>query len=243
MNRYKAAGIHFVSSAAVLLLIAAVVRWIWYPGPFFFVAGGINLIGIIAGVDVVLGPLIMLIIFNPAKKSIKFDVACVLVFQLAFLGYGAWSIVQARPVFIALVGERFHMVTANEIEDVSLNKAKFATFKTLPLTGPIVVGTQGPTDAKKAEDVLFAGTGGMGLQHLPEYYVPLEQVQEQIKRIAKPVGATNQLSKEDRKFLENYEATHKARSIGFVPLIYKQRRLFAVIDKENGALREVLLPQ
>lgn len=243
MNRYKAAGIHFVSSAAVLLLIAAVVRWIWYPGPFFFVAGGINLIGIIAGVDVVLGPLIMLIIFDAKKKGVKFDVACILVFQLAFLGYGVWSIVQARPVFIALVGERFHMVTANEIENESLNKAKFAPFKTLPLTGPIMVGTKSPTDAKKAEDVLFASMGGMGLQHLPEFYVPIGQVQEQVKHIARPVGATNQLSKEERKFMEDYEARHKARSIGFAPLIYKQRRLFAVIDKENGALREVLLPQ
>ena len=243
MNRYKAAGLHFLGSAAVLLLIAAVVRWVWYPGPFFYVAGGVNLIGIIAGVDVVLGPLIMLIIFNPQKKSIKFDVACVLVFQLAFLGYGVWSIGQARPAFITFAGQRFFMVTANEIEEAELKKGSDDYFSTLAFTGPRLVGTQGPSDPKKAEDIDLASSGGMGIQNLPQYYVSYSKVQAQVKQAAKPASAINKLSEKERKFLQDYEAANQARKIGFVPLTGKGRLMFAVVDSESGALLEILLPQ
>lgn len=242
MNRFQAAGLHFLASASVLLLIFALVRWVWYPGPLFTVAGGINIIGILTAVDVVLGPLIMLIIFNPQKKSLKFDIACVLVFQIAAMGYGSWTVIQARPAFVALVDDKFKLVTANEIEEDDLKKASLPAFKSIPLGGPMVVGTQMPSDPKQVEAVLFAGTAGLGLQNLPQNYLPYDKVLEQAKQAARPVGAMNRLSKEERQFLEQYEAAHPGRKTGFVLTLGKQRRMFAVIDLVSGALLEIILP-
>lgn len=240
MSRYKAAGLHFLGSASVLLLIFALVRWIWYPGPLFMVANGINLIGIIAGVDVVLGPLIMLIIFNPQKKLIKLDVAIVLLLQLGFLGYGTWSLLEARPAVIAFVENRFYMVTANEIEPAELKKATDPAFKSLSFTGPMLVGTQPPSDRKKAEDIELSSFGGMGIQNLPQYYVPYSQVLEKIKIAQRPVGAMNRISKEDRAFLEQYELKNKPQKYGFIPLIGKRRVMFAVVDSATGNLLEMI---
>jgi hypothetical protein len=100
MNRYKAALLHLSGSACVLLSAFLLVKCVWYPGKLFSVAAGGELMRLLAGVDLILGPLVMLIIFDVRKKLIKLDIAIILICQLAFLAYGLWSIYVARPVYI-----------------------------------------------------------------------------------------------------------------------------------------------
>jgi hypothetical protein len=240
MSRYQAAALHFLGSASVLFLIFALVRWIWYPGPLFFAASGANLIGIITAVDVVVGPLIMLIIFDVKKNNLKFDVAFILLCQLAFIGFGSWSIFQARPVFIAFVNQEFRLVIANEIEDNDLNKALNPEFKRLPWFGPLMVGTKGPTDDKKREEIMFAGIGGMGLQNLPQYYVPYTEVLSQVKQAARPVTELTKISTEDKQRLLDYQAQAKNQTLNFIPMKSKQRHLYAAIDPKTGAMLGIL---
>lgn len=240
MNRYQAAAFHFLGSASVLLLIFALVRWVWYPGPLFFAASGANLIGIISAVDVVLGPLIMLIIFVPKKRGLKFDIALVLICQVGFMLYGVWSIFIARPVYIAYAAEQFHVVTANEIDEADLKKAERADYRHLPWFGPVTVGTRQPTDIKKRNDVAFAGLGGMGLQNLPQYYVPYGDVATEVKQQAQPVKTLKKASNEDRKLLSQYQEQTKNPDVLFVPVSSKTRRLFAAIDPKTGMILELL---
>lgn len=240
MNRYQAAAVHFLGSASVLLLIFALVRWVWYPGPLFFAASGANLIGIISAVDVVLGPLIMLIIFVPKKPGLKLDIALVLICQIGFMLYGVWSIFIARPVYIAYADQQFHVVTANEIEEQDLKKAERPEFRRLPWFGPVTVGTRPPSDSKKRDDVLFAGLGGMGLQNLPQYYVPYADVVAEVKRQAQPVATVKKASDEDRKHLGRYLEQTKNPAALFVPVSSKTRRLFAAIDPATGQVLEWL---
>lgn len=239
MNRYQAAAVHFLGSASVLLLIFALVRWVWYPGPLFFAASGANLIGIISAVDVVLGPLIMLIIFVPKKRGLKLDIALVLVCQIGFMLYGVWSIFVARPVFIAFADQQFHVVTANEIDEQDLKKAERAEYRHLPWFGPVTVGTRPPGDIKKRNEVVFAGLGGMGLQNLPQYYVPYAEVAAEVKKQAQPVAKLQKASNEDRKHLSQYQAQTKNPDALFVPVSSKVRRLFAVIDAKTGMVLEL----
>lgn len=240
MNRYQAATLHFLGSASVLFLIFALVRWIWYPGPLFFAASGANLLGIITGVDVVLGPLIMLIIFNPKKKSLKFDIACVLVCQLGFMAYGSWSIFEARPVYIAFAENHFQLVTANEIEDADLAKASNPEFRHLPWLGPKTVGTKAPTDSKQRDEILFAGASGMGLPNLPQYYVPYAEIMPQVQRAALPLTDMKRISAEDIQRLKDYLADAKNQPLNFVPMRSKRRMLYAAIDPKTGALLGIL---
>ena len=50
---------------------------VWYPQPYFAAMGGATLILLLIGVDVVIGPLITLIVFDPKKKSLRFDLAVI----------------------------------------------------------------------------------------------------------------------------------------------------------------------
>ncbi len=240
MTRYKAAAIHFLGSAFVLFLIFALVRWVWYPGPLFVAANGVNLVGIITAVDVVLGPLIMLIIFDTRKKSLKFDIAMVLLFQIGFMLYGSWSIFAARPVYIAFSGQQFHLVTANQIEDSDLQKAERDEFRRLPWLGPVQVGTKAPADSKKREEVMFAGLGGMGLHNLPQYYVPYADVVADIKQQARALEAMEKLSGEERQRLAEEIKQYSGTRIGLIPVSNKNRRLFAVIDQASGKMLGLL---
>ncbi len=82
LNRWKAAGIHLCLSALIAATVVVVMLALWYPGSYFDAMGGQTLLVLIVGVDVTLGPLLTLIVFNPKKKRLKLDLAVIAVFQV-----------------------------------------------------------------------------------------------------------------------------------------------------------------
>lgn len=246
MTRYKASLLHFLCSAIALGLIFCVVRWIWYPGPLFDAASGTELLVILVAVDVVLGPLITLVIFNPKKASLRFDMAVVILFQVGFMCYGVWTIFSARPVYMAFVANNFYMVTASEIDPEDRKKAKNPGFQALPLFGPQFVGTRIPTDQKVVRDVMAASRHGMGLQNLPEYFLPYKEVEAAVKIAGKSVqelGAkAAAVSKNELDKLAAYEAEKRGegKNVLFIPLLNKKKILTVAIDGASGAVLDIL---
>ena len=115
--------IRFAAKAALLhlglsLLAAAGVAWlvfgIWYPSPFHEVTGGRTLFLILMAVDVVCGPVLTFVLYNPSKSRAKWRLdVCLIVFtQLGALAYGLGQVASARPLFVALEGDRFRIVQA-----------------------------------------------------------------------------------------------------------------------------------
>lgn len=239
LSRLQAFGFHFLASATVIAVIFGLVKLVWYPNQLFEAANGFELLKILVLVDLVLGPLVMLIIFNPKKKSLKFDVSTVLICQVVFMAYGVWSLFTVRPVYIAYVENQFFLVKANEIEDSDLDKVEHTQFKNLPLFGPVFVGTKAPESDQKREEIMFARLGGMGIQNLPQYYVPIEDVQTQVRANSKILSQLNTNS-EDKKQLENLlaKAEKQGQKLLFSPLQTKGRQLFVAVDAASGqALR------
>ena len=82
-----------------LLIFAAIVAWVLlklYPSFYFSMSGGWQGLMLMAGVDVVIGPLITLLIFNPNKKrrEVISDLLIIAVVQFAALGYGIHTVYQ-----------------------------------------------------------------------------------------------------------------------------------------------------
>ncbi|CAN5630539.1 hypothetical protein BH18PSE1_BH18PSE1_05720 [soil metagenome] len=67
MTRWKASVIHLSICAVIALAVLAWMLLVWYPAPYFEGLGAGKLSMTIIGVDVVIGPLITLIIYNPLK--------------------------------------------------------------------------------------------------------------------------------------------------------------------------------
>ena len=117
-GRLRASGIHLGISLCIALLAALLVFGLWYPYPYREISGGRALFLLMTAVDVVMGPLITLVVFNQAKrrKELVLDFTVVAVLQLAALGYGIWTVFVARPVHLVFEYTRMAVVHAVDIE-------------------------------------------------------------------------------------------------------------------------------
>ena len=120
--RLTAAALHLLICAAVAALTALLVFGIWFPYPYREVAGGRDLFLLILGVDVVCGPILTLVLFNPRKprKELVRDLTLVALIQLVALAYGIHAVMQARPVLLAFEADRFRSVSVVEIDPAKL---------------------------------------------------------------------------------------------------------------------------
>lgn len=126
--RLLAAGIHFLFSAAILSLLLAVVYFIWYPHPYHTVQSVFDVVKLLIGVDLVLGPLLMFVIFNLSKprRELVRDVSIIVLFQVSALLWGGHITYKMRPLFAVFQEASFHMVVRQDInieklsDDVSL---------------------------------------------------------------------------------------------------------------------------
>jgi hypothetical protein len=121
-NRYQAFAVHMVISLVIFFILLVCITQYWYPGILFDTGNGWKAIGIIVGIDLVLGPLLTLIVFNHNKSSLKFDLAIIALVQTAALVYGAWTIHQNRPIALAFINNNFNTIYASSNIANSLQK-------------------------------------------------------------------------------------------------------------------------
>lgn len=90
--------------------------------------GGYQGIKIVAGVDLILGPLLTLMVFNPSKKSLKMDLSIIGLIQLTALSAGTWLVYNERPVFQLLSYDGIHVITAAEIKTAKIYDIDYDKF-------------------------------------------------------------------------------------------------------------------
>jgi hypothetical protein len=113
LNRYQAFAIHMAISLVLFFVLLICITQLWYPGILFYTGNGWKAIALIVGIDLILGPLLTLIIFNPNKNSLKFDLWVIALVQTAALTYGTWTIHSSRPLAIAYINTSFITFYAN----------------------------------------------------------------------------------------------------------------------------------
>lgn len=238
LNRWKASLIHLAVSALIALVVGTLVVVVWYPAPYFSAMGGEVLLRLLIGVDVILGPLVTLIIFDTAKPRLKYDLMAIAVLQVAALAYGGYIMFDARPAYNVFVKDRFDTVAANAIDADSLARAD-AQFRRLPLTGPRVVAANPPADpADKARFALEAVLGGHDVQHLPHLYVPYAQAAARVASVARPLAALARRDQAAADQVSAFATAHAAggRSLGYVPVKARNRDFAAVVDRATGEI-------
>lgn len=176
----KAARINFAISVLVACIVSILVFLVWYPHPYGLLSGGLHLFLILVGVDVVCGPLLTLVLFNPKKsrRELFSDMALVVLIQLAALVYGLHTVYEARPLFLVHEVDRFKVIALPDYgeEDVhAVITALDPALRPHPLKGPVVVGLRDPKDEKEQEKVLFESiAGGRDYAQRPEFYIPYD---------------------------------------------------------------------
>jgi len=242
LNRWQASALHLALSAAVAVLVVALMLLVWYPQQYLTAMGGDTLILILIGVDVVVGPLITLIIFDPKKKGLRFDLAVIAALQLAALVYGVSVMFAARPAYNVFDGDRFEVIAANAVDAESLAKAG-AEYRTLPFTGPRIIAARRPDDTKRLADiVLSAMSGGPDLANLPELYVPYAQFRQDAAKSARPLADLAQRQPQEAAAIRAFVATsgRAEATMGFLPLKARNRDMAVIVDNTSGEIVGIL---
>ena len=172
----RAAALHLGGSLLVAALAGALVFGLWYPYPYRELAGGRELFLLIVVVDVVCGPLLTLVLYNPAKPRAELwrDLGLVVLIQLAALGYGLHVVWQARPVYLVQEVDRFKVIGLPALEAAEVAKLPDA-LQPRWMGGPLTVAIRSPKDVKEKNKVLFESVeGGRDYAERPEFYLPYE---------------------------------------------------------------------
>lgn len=221
------------------LLFAAVVFGLWYPHPYRAISGGRELFTLLISVDVIAGPLLTLLVFNPSKPRLELwrDLGVVVALQLGALGYGLHSVHQARPVILAFEGNRFRAVSAAELEPDHLREAA-ANLGSLSNTGPRLIGVRlaKPGDADYLQSVKQS-IDGLHPALRPSRWVPYEGQRMEAAREARALAGLRTSSLERATVIDAAieEAALPIERLGYVPLQSRTHSDWVVIvDRETG---------
>ncbi|MCZ4306425.1 hypothetical protein O4G98_16935 [Zoogloeaceae bacterium G21618-S1] len=238
---------HLLGSAVVALICSALVFLLWYPYPYSELVGGKELFLIVLAVDLVCGPLLTLIVFDPEKPRSELfrDIGMVIAMQFAALGYGLYSVAEARPVFLGFEGNRFRVVTLPEIDISAMGEAEpgFRDFSLLG--GPRLIGVrvaQG-TDPDFRESVQLS-LQGLHSSFRPSRWVEFDSQREQVLGEMKPVE--NLRKRYPAEVLQIDEAVQASGlddgKIGFLPLVAKTNSSWVVLVSAVDARPVGFLP-
>lgn len=241
LSRYRvaaqAAGIHSLCSVLVASLAAMLVLTVWYAYPYRDWSGGRELFLLVVAVDVVCGPLLTLVLFNPKKprKELWLDLGIVAFIQFAALGYGLWTVWQARPLYLVYEVDRYKVIAA---PDVDANELRALPLHLKPKLweGPQTVGIRPPKNAEERNKVLFdAAAGGRDYGARPSFYIPYDRaVALKALERAKPLST----------FLARYPAQQAAAQAlasekgatlsdwQYLPVVARQDGI-AILDKQG----------
>lgn len=236
MTRWKAAAIHLSISVGVGLAAAALIFGVWYPPPYSHAVGADQLIVLLLGVDVVLGPLLTLVVFKSGKKSLRFDLTVIALLQVCAFLYGMSVVVRARPAFIVGRVDRFVIVSANDLDDEDFAKAIDPQFRSAPWTGPKVIGVAPPTDAQQHNEVLFSSAGGKDLEKYPQHYTDYNVVAASMLKYAKPLGDLEKKKPEATATITDVLLRRKLRDedVMWVPLDARRASMTMLLERSSG---------
>jgi hypothetical protein len=243
--RALASLLHLGLSGIVALCSFALVYYIWFPNEYWELAGGRGLFILVVSVDVIVGPLLTLAIFNPGKgmAKLKFDLICISIVQILALLYGMYTVALVRPIYTVFTVDRFEIVTPADISDAAWQGAKGTAFEKPTWFGPKYVVAITPTNQQEAQKIMFdALSGGADLHQLPKYYKDYANAREQVIKHAKPINILLKRATASQVTLLTNTIDHieKAAQLSYVPI--KTRQGFGIALLDSNYLVIKLLP-
>jgi hypothetical protein len=232
-DRIKASVIHLSISLIVAALAGALVFGVWYPYPYREISGGRELFLILVTVDVILGPLITLAVFNRIKPwpVLRRDLLVVAALQLAALGYGLWTVSLARPVHIVFEVDRLSVVHAVEIDPEFLEKTP-PGITALPLNGPTRLSLRPFKDNQEKLEATLAALQGVPLAGRPDLWQPYAYAIPDILKAARPVRELKARSKDQSEAIDRLlrAEARNPETLLYLPLVGRKTFWTAFLD-------------
>ncbi len=126
--RSQAFALHLLISTAVFLGLFGLILTSWFPGKLihFGVWEGVR---IVAGVDLILGPLLTFVIFDKAKKSLNFDLSIIAAIQISALAYGIYILEKERPMAQVILDGSLYVISKADFLEYDISPDIFNDYK------------------------------------------------------------------------------------------------------------------
>jgi hypothetical protein len=239
--RMRATAIHLALSVIVASLAALLVFVVWYPYPYREISGGRDLFLLVVVVDVVLGPLLTLTVFNLAKprSELRRDLAVVALLQVAGLAYGLWTVNLARPVHLVFEIDRFRAVHRVEIPSELESRAppgvQIASWK-----GPSLLAVRPFASGAEETEMTLAALQGLHLSARPDLWQAYEAARPRVLAASRPLADLRQRfpARAAEIDAEVRRTGRDAARIAYLPLISRTPEGWTVLV--DGATAELL---
>lgn len=235
-----AGSLHLLASMLVAAAAMALIFLAWYPKPLAHMMGVDHLLLIMIGVDVVLGPLLTTILYDPAKgKWLLLDLTVIAVLQLGALAYGLHSIYGGRPALIVFNIDRFDAVQASSMDPKSLEIAQAQGHPGLPWLKPRMMAAFLPTDQKEKEDLMFSSmAGGPDITQLAQYQVPYEQAAQAVIGKMRPLEELKGANDLDDAAWKTVLGSlpQPETDLGYLPLKGREVDGSVILDRRSGTI-------
>ena len=228
---------HLSISLLIVLLVIGLVFFVWYPFQLTTAVGVTHIFLMLLAIDVIIGPVLGLLVYQEGKKSLKFDLTVIILLQLSALFYGIYSIEQGRPVWLVYNVDRFELVRKNDIVDQNINQAK-PQFQQASWLKPQFVATEFAKNTQQGNDDMFAEVlGGISIAQRPERYVELNKAKKQMQQREQKLELLQQYNNKTdvEKILAKYpQATAflpmKANAVDMTVLIDQKANVVKIVD-------------
>lgn len=230
--RVKAFGIHLLVSLIVSLSFILFATSYWFPDKFLQLTGISDIFFILIAVDIIIGPILTLLVYNIKKKRLWLDLTFIALLQIGAFIYGAYAFYQAHPVYITFNVDRFTLVSAR---DASPEKAQYPEYKISKLSKPVLAFAESPENTEERNELMMSVlfNGALDLNARAEYYKPYA---DNIDKIIIKSWAAEQLfiSASDKQKLEPFLSNKRIEELAFLPIEGKAAFMLYVLDKRTA---------
>jgi hypothetical protein len=242
--RLKAFALHLLISATVLSVSLGTLYLGWYHWPGWYLTGVSGVTAVLAGVDVVLGPLLTLVIASPRKprRELARDIAVIGAIQLAALTYGTTQLWNGRPLYYAFSDNCLQIVQAYDLDpqDIAAARAGHAPLSPHWYSLPRWIWVPLPADTAERDKLSRAeAAGGFDVTGMPQYFKPWERGLPALRSQLKAVDDISFFTLQEKK---NLKARMQAAGMtvdqkNALPLTGRGRPLLAVFDPHSLRMR------
>ncbi|MBX9958593.1 MAG: pilus assembly protein [Burkholderiaceae bacterium] len=239
-GRLLASGVHLGGSLLIAAIAALLVFGLWYPYPYRDSSGGGELFLIVITVDVILGPLITLTVFNRSKPRAVLvrDLATVGALQLAALMYGLWVVSAARPVHLVYEFDRFSVVHAVEVPAELLDRVS-KEVQPMPWSGPTVLAVRSfKNDAERVEATIMA-LQGLPLAARADLWEPYSKARERVLAAAKPLAELRQRFPLQATLIDKgvAQTQRQEATLLYLPMVERKSFWTVLLDAQTAEVR------
>lgn len=245
--RFKAFGLHVTASSCLFLVSLGTLYFGWYRWPGWYLTGATTIVLMMAGIDVVLGPVLTFVIANPAKprRELARDIAIIATVQLVAMGYGLTTLWQGRPLYYTFSTRFLEMVQASDLspKEIALGRKLNPDFAPYWYSLPRWVYAPLPDDPKLVEKII-QGTigGGDDVIQMPRYFRPWKEGVAELRKELRPVAKMTELGLRDKQVAAGrmVELGVTADQPVALPMMGRAKPLVGVVDPATGQVRAIL---